>query len=414
MKARTFTYFSIFFVLTALLLTAWDASASTAANTRIVNKATVTYAGGTASASVTVIVALVPSTPNIRITSGKATYAGLNTPTITDSIIITATANGPASYTVTPSISVGGTTNVNSANPASVNISNNPDTVVTLGATVTTGTSGQTFVTVPAADATGNDSPVNGIGIGSTILFTVHGNTYTRLVTGTVYDAVSSTYRLNWSDAIPAADIPAAGVLVAEQKSVSVTVLPGAVQTKGVPITVSVLGKVSTIGAADGTATTNPVNSWTSSEANASLTQYVRNATAAVAGSGAASFTVSGATNTYYTSGVTGKPGDTLEYVIVATNYTSSDLDGIALTDVVQTDLVTFVTAPGPYSGKEIFYSDTNAQTSTLVAAGTGANQASYVAPNLAVNVGLGAGAGTTGTIPVGKSVSIAYKVIIK
>ena len=46
-----------------------------------------------------------------------------------------------------------------------------------------------------------------------------------------------------------------------------------------------------------------------------------------------------------------------------------------------------------------------------------GANQASFVAgsnPNLIVNVGTGASNIATGTIPVGKSVTIAYQVTIK
>jgi hypothetical protein len=387
------------------------AFANVAANTQIVNKATLTFAGGSASASVTVTVALVPSTPNIRITSGNANYTAANTPTITDSVIITATANGPANYTVTPTVT--GSTNVALANPASVNIGGGAATTVAIGASVTTGTSGQTYVTVPAGSAAGDNNAVNGIGVGSTIIFTVNGNTYTNQVTSTIYDAVSSTYKINWITAIPVADVPGVGITVAEQKTVNVSVLPGTVQATGTPITVTVKGTVSTAGAADATATTAPANSWTTPTANVSLTKYVRNLVPVV-GSGATSFTINTVTSTYYTSGVTGKPGDTLEYVLVADNAGTTDLNGSAIADGIPTDYVNFVTGPGPYGGKEVFYIDSNNATATFTAAAVGANQSSYVAPNLVVNVGVGANATTTGTIPAGKKVTIAYQVTIK
>lgn len=399
-------------LLAGMLMAGTPAWANVAANTQIINKATLTFAGGSASASVMVTVALVPSTPNIRITSGNAAYTAPNTPAITDSVIITSTANGPANYTVTPSIT--GSTNVMVANPTSVNIGGAASTTVSIGATVTTGASGQTYVTVPASGATGNNNPVNGIGVGSTIIFTVNGNTYTNQVTSTIYDAVNSTYKINWTTAVPVADVPGVGVTVAEQKTVNVSVLPGTVQATGTDLTVTVKGTVSTAGAADATATTAPANKWTTPTANVSLTKYVRNASTAIVGAGATSFTINTLTSNYYTSGVTGKPSDTLEYVLVADNAGVTDLNGSAITDGIPTAYVDLVTGPGPYGGKEVFYIDSTNATATFTAAGVGANQASYVAPNLVVNVGVGANATTTGAIPAGKKVTIAYQVKIK
>lgn len=389
-----------------------SAFANTAANTQIVNSAKLTYAGGSAAASVVVSVALVPSTPNVSITYGTANYTAPNTPPIGDTVTITATANGPASYTVVPS--VGATSNIASSNPATVTT---PNPVVTVGATVTTGTSGTTFVTVPAGIATGSGNPVNGIGASSTIIFTVNGNSYTRLVSSTT-DNGNGTFAINWTTAIPAADVPLAGILVAEQKAVQVNVAPGTVLAPGTNITVAVSAKVTTPGANDTTVTTATPNTWITPSPNVSLNKYVRNVSNPVVGNaGATSFTINTVTSTFYTGGVTGKPGDTLEYVIVASNTGATDLNSSALTDVVPTAYVNFVTNPGPYGGKEVFYIDPTNTSTVFTAAAAGANQASWVAgnnPNLVVNVGAGASNSAPGSIPAGKSVTVAYQVTIK
>lgn len=411
MTITTGKYFSTIILLTAMLLTERSGYAATAANTRIVNTATVTYnSGRTVSASVTVTVALVPSTPNITINSGSGSYTAPNTPPITDTITITATANGPAEYTVTPSIPAGGTTNVSLANPASVNINNNPNTIITIGASVTTGTSGQTFVTVPAGSVTGNNSPVNGIGLGSTIVFTVNGTPYTRTVTGTTCDASNSTCRIDWSGEIPPADVPAAGVLVAEQKTVSVAVLPGTVQTVGIPITVTVQGTVSIRGAADATATTAVPNSWTTTTTNASLVKYVRNVTAAN-GSGSPYLYNS---FSYYSSGVQAKPGDVLEYILVSTNSGSDELTGSSVADLLPITYATLKTGQYP-GGKDVTYvSDTNSVSYYSAAADT--DPATYSAGTalLTVNLGNGATSSAGGTIPGNnKHVLVLYQVTV-
>jgi|GEM_PF-839926 len=396
----------------ALVLPSGRAYANVAANTQIVNSAKLTYAGGSAAATVVVSVALVPSTPNVSITYGNAAYTAPNTPVISDTVTITATANGPASYSVTPA--VGTTANVLGSNPATVNA---PTPVVTIGATVTTGTSGTTFVTVPAGIAAGSGSAVNGIGPASTIIFTVNGNSYTRSGLTTT-DNGNGTFTISWATPIPAADVPLAGVLIAEQKTVAVNVAPGTVLAPGSNMTVAVSATVSTPGAPSATATTASPNTWTTPSPNVSLTKYVRNTSTPVVGSaGATSFTINTVTSTFYTGGVTGKPGDTLEYVIVASNTGATDLNSSALSDLVPTAYVNFVTSPGPYGGKEVFYIDPANATTVFTAAAVGANQASWVSgnnPNLVVNVGTGASNSTPGTIPAGKSVTIAYQVTIK
>jgi hypothetical protein len=401
-------------LVAALAVPSGSAFANVAANTQIVNSAKLTYAGGSAAASVVVSVALVPSTPNVSINPGSTAYTAPNTPLIGDSVTITATANGPATYTIVPSIPAGGSVNVTAASPASVSVTS-PS--VTIGASVTTGTSGTTFVTVPSGIAAGSGSAVNGIGPLSTIIFNVNGNSYTRSVLGTT-DNGNGTFTINWSTPILAADVPPAGVLIAEQKTVQINVLPGTVLATGSNITVSVTAQVSTPNATTATVTTASPNIWTTPSPNVSISKYVRNASTGVAGSGGAiNFTINTVSSTFYTAGVTGKPGDTLEYVVVASNTGTTDLNAAAISDQIPTAYVNFVTGPGPYGGKDVFYIDSTNATFTFTAASVGANQASYVisnSPNLVVNVGTGASNLATGTVPAGKSVTIASHVIIK
>lgn len=406
--------FVLFAVLVAAIaVSAGAAFANTAANTQIVNSAKLTYTGGSSvAAPVIVTVSLVPSTPNVTIVAGASTaYSTTNSPKITDTVTVTATANGPADYTVTPNM---GATN----NTAGASVSSG-GTLSNLGASVTTGTSGQTYVTVPAGKIL-NGGP-NGLASGANITFTVNSHTYTVLNV-TAADNGDGTWKLSWLSSqllLPVADVPAVGVLVAEQRTFSVDALPGTVSTAGNPITVSVTATVSTAGAADAVTATAALNTWTTtapSNPNVSIVKYVRNATTPVAGAGATPFTINSVASTYYTSGVTGKPGDILEYVIVASNTGAVDLSGSALSDQLPLNYVNFV--PNAYgAGKDVIYIDPGSVSSTLTAGAVGAGPASFVAtsnPNLVVNVGTGASSTTTGTIPAGKSVTIAYQATIR
>lgn len=389
----------------AISLTAGNALANTAANTDIINNATLTFNGGAASATVTVTVALVPSQPNISITDTNGAYTGPDTPTLTDSVRITATANGPADYTVTPSIN-------NDTNTSAATV--NGGTTVNIGASVTTGTSSTTYVTVPASGASGNDAEVNGIAVGDTIVFTVGGTTYTRQVTSTT-DNADGTFRLNWSGATA---VPLAGVQVGEQRTVNLSVLPGTVAIPGTDITAEVTADVSTAGVADVSVTNSNPNVWTTPSPNVNMTKYVRNISDGTfnpaAGSGT-SFTINTTSREYFTSGVTGQPSHTLEYVIVATNVGATELTGAAISDLIPEAFVTLET--GVYGTGDVFYIAPDTSTASFTAGAVGANQASFVAgndPNLIVNVGTGASNLLTGAIPAGDSVTISYQVTIK
>jgi len=393
----------LFCLTFAVVAAAGSAMANTASNTAIVNTAILTFDGGSANASATVTVSLVPAQPNVTITDANGAYTAPDTPALTNSVRITSTANGPASYTVAPSVSASTNTNVPSVGGG---------TSITIGATVTTGASGTTYVNVPASGASGNDATVNGIAVNETIVFTVNSTAYTRQVISTS-DNGDSTYRLNWSGAIPAVDVPAAGVQVGEQATVNLSVLPGTVQVPGTNITVTVQATVSTGGAGDVIVSNGTANYWTTTSSNVTMTKYVRNLSDGAANPpSGTTFTINTVSREYFTSGVTGKPGDVLEYVIVAGNTGGTDLTGAAISDLVPVAFVTFRT--GTYGSDDLFYIDPDSATATFTAAGVGINQASFVAPNLVVNVGTGASNLLTGTIPAGKSVTVAYQVTIQ
>jgi hypothetical protein len=395
-------------LLTTVAMTAGSAFATTAANTVITNDARLTYTGAASpvKASVSVTVSLVPSKANVTVTGGSAAYTGANTPVIKDTLTVTTTANGPASYQVTPAIS-----SYTNATGPSVNAGVN----ITLGATTTTTDSGSNYLTVPAGSTA--NSKWNGITSGATIVVAGKSGTPYTLHNASFADNGNGTWKITWSvnDSIPSGDLPPAGVLVAEQASIQLDVLPGTVVTGGTDIVVKVAATVSTSGVTDATTQSDAVNTWstTSTTPNVTFFKYVRNKTNPVVGAGATPIVIDGVSYNFYTGGVTGKTGDTLEYVLVASNTGAVDLAGSAITDNLPVSFVNLVN--GAYSSKDIFYVDP-AGTSYYLAAGT-TGQASFngtATPNMVINVGTGATSSTGGVIPAGKSITIAYQATIR
>jgi hypothetical protein len=448
---QKFRYLMALMLPVLLALPAASAWGATAANTQIYNNAILTYNGGlTANASVTVSVALVPAKPTLVLgNNGTPGYTGVNTPTLTDTLTMTSNANGPATYTVTTLLGSGADVSTNILGGAAVQPSLNAPFSVDLGASVTTATashsSSTTTLVIPEPDAA-HIAPgpiVNGLGVGDKIQFTFNPGTgvttFTRNITAIAVDSVDHTVTLTFSGLALAA-APPAGMPVFEQQDInSVVVGPGTVDVAGTNIVVKVYAQVTTPGV---TATDSNIgtNTWTTPLPSVNFVKYVRNATplssgnptAASAGATLAcynarrNFTVNGSSKEYFPCNyVTAVPGDFLEYVIVAENSSAtSDLTATAISDAIPFNYVSFIT---PYTGgKEVYYSDTAGGANYLTANATTGQARFNVWPltgpsvTLTVNVGVGATALATGTIPkeavVGTPTScyIAYQVQVR
>jgi uncharacterized repeat protein (TIGR01451 family) len=142
----------------------------------------------------------------------------------------------------------------------------------------------------------------------------------------------------------------------------------------------------------------------------ASLTKFVRNVTIPVVGTNPFVYNAT----TYYQSGVTAKPGDTLEYILVASNSGTSPVTASVITDVLPTAYVALKLAAYGASGQDIKYvSDTSAV--SLLTAVSDADQAAYTggSSTLTVNIGTGATNSAGGSIPAAKAEFVLYQVTI-
>jgi hypothetical protein len=393
MKTYKKIYFCLLFLCLSVVLSASSVWATIAANTQIINQASLSYNDGagtkTATASVTVTVSLVAGAPSIVAGTAQTTsYSG--SATLTDSYTVTASANGPDTYNITAAVS--GSTNTSGATAVP------PALTVALGASITVLGSSTTIIVVPSDGAANNS--VNGIVVGSTVVI----NGDVRTVTA-ISDNASGTSTITLNAALTSG-VPGTGVLVAEQKVVTTTVTPGTITSSGTDVTVSGTVTITSATTPSVTATSGAVlNTFTSGVAN--LSKYVRNVSTA---SGTGTAYVYNSTN-YYSAGVTAKPGDVLEYVLVATNTsTTGSVSASTITDSLPTSYVTFKT--GVYSGStDVTYVNDSGTASYLAANGSGA--ANYSSPTLTVHVGTGALSSSGGTIPANKSVLVLYRVTV-
>lgn len=429
--------------LTAGAGSAWATTAKTAANTQIINTATLTFTIGTttssASASVSVLVSLVPSAPTVSISNPAAVgYTGPNTPELTNSVTILSTANGPAKYTVTPSVNA-------AVNSTGASVTPNVATDIWLGASVTSAsTTAATTLTVPSVTyatdpALNGAAQVNGLGIGDTIVFTDASNaTQTQTILNVSNPGTAS------GNATITLSVPvtvATGTPIYEQTSgvnnFNIAVKPGTIQTPGVFLTVDVKAEVSGTGftqvtVMNSTASTNlnegdttkpatNLNVWTSAPASISITKYVRNTSNAAANpAGTCSIVITGTLGEWCTSGVTGKADDVLEYAVVAKNNATGATGNLAactISDILPPAFVTLA-CNGYNTDEDVHFIDTSAGVHNLKAcgytSGSWANWNPSANPNLLVYVGNGSGNGTPGSLLFGQQVTITYKATIK
>lgn len=312
-------------------------------------------------------------------------------PTLPSVYTVTAGGNGPDTYTI--STAVTGSTNTTGPGASA------PATV-TLGATITTSGSTVNLLQVPAD---GNaDSSVNGIEVGNTVLVAGQVRTVTA-----ISDPATGIATITLDSPLPAA--PAAGVAVYEQQQFNMVVDSGTIVASGTDITVTVDTSVSNSAGSD---TDQVVATFTSG--SATLVKYVRNlswAAGNTGGTGAASITLNGTTYDYYSGGVTGRPGDVLQYVLVASNTSSAAVGNSTISDVLPTAYVTF--NPDVYAGTgDVIYIDETGTEHQLTQEAD-SDQATYASGTLTVHVGAGSNSSSGGSIPAGGSVTVAYQVTI-
>ena len=389
---KVFSVVALFFLF-SLCVHIGRALADVAANAQIVNQATLSFDDGsglqTINASVTVTVAHVPGVPTLSSPADDGTaYTGPDTP-LDFTYTITASGNGPDTYTLSSSI----TGQINTSGAAT-----SLPATIQLGATITTGGSTVAILQVPADGLT--DAAVNGIAAGDTVVV----NGVLRSVSA-VNDPATGTASISLSADLPAA--PGAGVSVLEQQTFTLTVDSGTIIASGTDIEVTAETSASS---AAGATLPDPVVA-TFTEGSAALTKYVRNVTSANGTAGIRSFTVNGAANDYYTDGVTGAPGDILEYLLLVDNTSMGNVTDCTIDDVLPTAFVTLVA--DAYGGaNEVVYVD-DAGAETQLSQESDADAAVISGASLTVNVGSGATAASGGAVAGGESVFIVYQVTI-
>ncbi|WP_319405037.1 hypothetical protein [uncultured Desulfosarcina sp.] len=391
---KLFSIIALFFLF-SLCVHIGRALADVAANAQIVNQATLSFDDGsglqTVNASVTVTVALVPGAPTLDAPAdGVIAYAGADTPLAFVYTII-AGGNGPDTYTIAGPI----LSQTNNGNSASVTVPLPFD----LGATITTGGSSATVLQVPS-DGNNSDSAVNGIAVDDMVVV----NGEARQVAA-ISDSATGTATITLSAALTSA--PGVGVSVLEQRTFTLIVNSGTIVASGTDIVVTVETHASS--SAAGFVADEVIATYTSG--SATLTKFVRNVDNPNGTTGARSFTVNLSANDYYTDGVTGAPGDTLEYLLLAENTGAGDVTDCTIDDVLPTAFVTLV-ADAFGGTNEVVYVD-GAGAETQLSQESDADAAVIVGASLSVNVGSGAAAASGGTVAGGESVFIVYQVTI-
>jgi len=396
-------------MMTFIIATPQTAHAVTAAQATVKNVVTVSYgdgAGFTTSVTATnfVIVDLVAAAPTVSAPVDQNTTAG---GTVSYAYTITSNANGSDVLTLSAA-----STDTNVSAPTVDFYSDAALTTliassqITLGASdvysaVTVLATGTTAITVPADQA--NDGSVNGIITGDTVsigglIFTVA----SVVDNGGANSVLTSTITLNNNGV--AASLTA-GTLIEEQKVVYMAVAAGTLAGTG-------NGSHSIVmTATDGANPTADTTVTTIAGPVLVVDKYSANLSTGVAGTGT-SAVVNG--TTYFSSGVIGKPTETIGYAIIISNTGAGDAKGVVVTDPipVYTKYVASSMILDPYTGVFAAVNDGigNNDAGELNAAG---NEITVYAGSGGTNAGGAYGAGTGGTLPAGQTGHVTFSVTV-
>jgi len=346
---------------------AGQALANTAGGATIHNVATLTFNGGSNVAAVDVAVQTVAALPTATVAPASQTVVAYSTVPYT----VTLTSNSNGADTIKLALS-SVDANTTGAPGLTFLLNGTPVTSVNLGASITSQASTAGTIFIPAGSQ-GNLTSGSVVAIGSNLytVGTITAGTIATTVNGITTPEVATQVALTpigASPAITAGSVPAGSqvgqqITLVEQVLVTAPATASGVATHTVNFTATttatdlsgnpVVYQSTTPGHSATTVTTVTL-------ATTSLTKYVRNVSHAsgnTTGTGAASC---GTSNTYYSSGVTAKTTDVLEYCLMATvaagqpnmtgavlkdplppytNYVanSTTLNGVAVTDVSNT-----------------------------------------------------------------------------
>lgn len=323
---------------TGMLVTGSIAHASTAATATVRNIVTVNYADAASNpqtaitAAVDVTVNLVRANPVLNapvdITTDAATNAVYN-------YTITNASNGITTYNLTTSVDaesagISGSTAV--AAPTSVTLG---------GSTVAVGTTiaptGVTDITVPRDDTA--DMSVNGIAAGDTIVIGGQVFTVASVVDAQVpaspangpYTTIITVIGNGTPLPVSVADP------IYERQTLTVTVDPGVVTDASVDQTIDVT--LTATDSVNGAFLATDATVTTVSGVGLQVQKLVRNVDTGVVGSGLVSyFGVD-----YYSGGVTGNPGQVLEYLVVVSKSGAASATNVRVSDPIP-PFTTYVT----------------------------------------------------------------------
>jgi hypothetical protein len=349
--------------VTALPLSAQAALQGSAGNTQIWNRVTVSYSNGAGVAQTPVVsnvavvtvntVNVAPTIRSYNPASGSTDGTGA---TQAYAVSIMTNSNGPGTITLAAA----------DGSPTNMTVSGTTPTItgsLFLGATVFDPTASQigsattvaatTSITVaipndhgiPTATATTggafNDGVINGLAVNDIVYISNGiGGTWGPFTVTAVTDPVegsattaapgSITLRNNTGAAI-GPFTPAVSWQIVEAKDATLTVTQGVVTTP-----TSAAQWVTTVTAAMGAQSSNtPTVITIAHSSSLTVTKYVRNVTAAVVGATSITAPAGIGGATYYQTGVTGKPTDVLEYLLVIANPGLGSATVVVATDPV-------------------------------------------------------------------------------
>ncbi|HJV35336.1 hypothetical protein [Geomonas sp.] len=334
--------------------------AGTSGNAIVRNTITVNYndALGVAqpqvAASIDLVVNTVSAPPTVSFLPGSGSTDGTGS-TATYTVRVTTNSNGPRLVALSVQ-DFTASTNMQSKSPTDpsglaasvflgatmVDPSDSNGTIASWqnGATLTFKVPNDGGAPTDAAETGGafNDGVVNGLKAGDTVyLFT--DRYYGPFQVGTVSDpapgsgstVTAASIQLTNISGATLTNLATAYAQIVEFKDLSLTVTQGTVADATAAsnwtttVTATMAGPVAT--SADVLTASHM--------GRISVAKLVRNVTTSAAGSGPYTFTINGGTNLYYTGGVTGKPGEVLEYLVVASDIGTGDAQGVYVTDTL-------------------------------------------------------------------------------